>query len=191
MIQELSTITVNQIENQISYIDLINSVDENNIQTIEAKAVTQSFSVQPLSNKNLQQEVAIFLKELIKDNDTFNVNHQDEKIKPALAVKIMIASNFVAAQSRIKPAETIVINTTTSELFSHKSLLTLLTSPAKYQIVINDFIEDNVIYVLNKTDKNHAGLKCFTYIDANQNQHYQIMPIGINPERHGIKINIK
>lgn len=193
---ELNTVEVNSMEPEISYFTLettvTDEVDFDGKPATSLKLVTEKKKVFLPQTEVTQRDIAHLLQEESKYLNSElpslnlkteldisnNINETRQTIIRRFKSRLMAASNLIAVESRYGPATTVIINPNTANVFD-------LEGDFIYdlEIVRNEHIKDNVVYVLRKpkvleNDFHEAGYYIFKYNNCST-----IAKIGYFPQK--------
>lgn len=173
--------------------------------SLNIKPVAQHLELTKVEKKpiehlaELQERIAYMLKETAKELDI---------LKGSLTTNLLNGSFYIAANGRIGAGNTIILNYNTSckavlnnitineQLHLCDSVEIGTNAKITLNIVINNFVEDDTIYLLrnNETDKPieniTPGFYYFFHEDVNGNLYDDVGKIGLMPEAQIIKLKI-
>lgn len=200
MIQELISIEAKSTNIDFLYFDFM--VDENDndnyteqfAQTVGPNSYVKAFELlKAPALSNLEKETADFLRKNIKDNGKYKYiggiikydHDTDEDFDISLSRKLNMYNFHLADNGRIGGADTYVLNSK-----MHKEIFTTLSKLKNIKIVINEFIEDDVMYLIHNGSKETPGYKFVHYTDPDGQLYYSFIETGFFPELQAAKLVI-
>lgn len=142
-----------------------------------------------IDGTDLKKEAAEFLeqnifeaKELPKLYSQNNIIDEPFKIK--IKNKLSAISYYIASAGRIGTANNIICNTKTNEKFINDTHVNDMV------IIINEFIPDDVFYIIRNTEMDEPGFKFVYYTSTEGITYYAFMPVGFFAERQAAKLII-
>lgn len=169
---------INHHSNTLYVTTIDTSYKENSfLAELETIEITHQLTPRELNEFNINKHVAEFLNDNVVTTEIPNTK---------ISVKIQLYSNLIAQQGRIGKSNTILLN---DETF--KNIYDICNS-IDQKVVINDYIEDNVIYLIRNNELYQPGYKYIFHVDLNNNQYYSdIIKVGLYPEYQCCKLKIR
>ena len=211
MIQEFTPRKTDSINFDIKFLDYNFSDKENNTfqnvpmdRKIDENVMEHTLNIIPTGESfklterdidfNFKKYIADFLKDNVKEADVFfnifltkDIVHDEKFVHEnncfvKLKGRLTTLSYFLAAEGRIKIPDTIVLNTVTNNLYKN-------SLPEAMNVVINDYVDNDVFYLIcNNTDID-VGYKFYYHTDNDNKLYADIITVG-NAKNQAVKLVI-
>lgn len=200
MIQELISIEAKSTNVELLYFDFMEDENDNDnyteqfAQPVGPNSYVKAFELLKAPQySNLEKVTAEYLQSTIKEKDKYKYiggiikydHDTDEDFDLRLSKLLNIYNYHIANNGRIGGADTYVLNSKT-----YKETFTTLSKLTHIKIVINEFIEDDAMYLIHNGSKETPGYKFVHYTDPDGQLYYSFISTGFFPERQAAKLVI-
>ena len=200
MIQELISIEAKSTNVELIYFDfMVDENDNDNYTEQFAQTVGPGHYVKAIELvktprfSNLEKATAEYLQSSIKEDGQYKyiggiIKHDydtEEDFDVRLNKILNMYSYHIANTGRFSGFDTIVLNSRT-----HKETFTTLNKLKHIKTVINEFIEDDVMYLIHNGSKETPGYKFIHYTDPDGQLYYSFISSGFFPEKQAAKLVI-
>ena len=169
---------------ELIFIDM--KIDDNDNDTISPDVFTKKQELRYTDIENIHAKILKKIIKLSKENiDKFSIidivnNYDGITLDRKILSQILLASNFIATDGRIGPANTILISNKNYKIY--KKPLKMLDD--MYDIILDDGVEDLILY--RKNDYDQPGVD----LVYNDNK-YDVVDIGFFPHKQFINIKLE
>ena len=133
----------------------------------------------------LKKEISEIFNKIPSMEQNIGIISKDEIDK--LYKRISISSYYIANEGRLGPATSLITNPLTFEKYLKK----LDLSELKLEIIINEFISDEEIYLYRNNDIEQPGYYILSHTDKDNLLYASVVSLGLFPEKQIFKIEIK
>lgn len=187
----LTTTELQSKHYQLFAFDLIPTTDT---PLLEIEINNVKGELQLRNDEDIEKHVAEYLKENIhcsdmmqsenKSKSLFSFTHTPDNDYTYFRQKIQLTLSHIGSISRIGPTNTIICNQKTKNRHFKEDNY-------NFVIIINKYIDDNVLYILNNSVIDNPGYKLLTYNDKNNNDFYfDIVEVGNSAKLTALKFQI-
>jgi len=192
MVPEFTTKEVDNKTIEISYIDFMSTDNINSLDSV--KTFVKNIELTEVDNiydTDFERLAADYLNDNVIANNQFNkISIQGlagEILKNKIKLHLTFHSHYIASNGRIGKPNTFILNTETCNKYQNALDEFLVEHD---HVVINDFIPDNVIYLVCNTEIDKPGYKFLYHNDIDNKLYYAFVGVGFYPERQASKFVI-
>lgn len=192
MIPEFTIIKTDSKNRTVSYVDCTTGPTDT---LMEMKVCSQSIDLPEVPmDSDFKKLAADFLNDNIHEIVEFPkflsaglshyqyLSNHDDCIKRKIQLKLLMTCNYIGHKCRMGKPNTIVVNTATDGKYNECYERDMI-------IVINDYVPNDVFYMLRNVDIDQPGYKCFYTIEEDK-LYLDIVGVGLSPDKTAAKFVI-
>lgn len=186
--KELKSFKVDSPTVKIVFMDFVNpEIDRQNHVSIKAAKIETVLTEQK-SDYNYSLNVANYLKQNVQPISQFGQFVFDKQQEEKLIARIIMHKYFILSEGRYKMPDTLILNKTTFERF--ENLFQENLPRLDMAIIVNNYIEDNTLYLISNSEIDKPGYKYVYHIDNDNKYYSDIIAVGSLAHKQAAKLVI-